>query len=636
MKEKFRRLLVFCLTLSGFQAAATHIVGGEMTYTCRGNSNYEIRLDIYQDCLDGDPTAISQDVPGYFTIFTGSGQILLIDSIPYAYPPFRVPTNFSNSCITNPPNTCLRKATFQRTYQLPPNPAGYYVVYQRCCRNASVINLNNPGAVGATYFCRIPPSNVSCNNSAIFTNYPPQIICINNPLVYDHSATDIDRDSLSYEFCTAYDGGSANDAKPVPMNINFRAVNYSPGYMATVPMRGNPNLKIDPTTGMITGTPNQAGRYVVTVCCNEWREGVLINTVKREFQFVVTNCSKAVVANIPQYSDEFNTYIVNCKNRTVTFDNLSTGGFAYSWDFGVANRNDDTSNLFTPTFTYPDTGTYIVKLVVNRGSTCPDSISRFVKVFPDFKGDFAISGLPCPNGQIFFTDQTTATYGPVSSWYWDFGDGRTSMDQNPIHNYDTGGKFNVVMVSKSIKGCTDTIRKEFDVERFRPYAGVQNDTMIVKGESIYFRATGGAFYTWTPGNYLSSTVISNPVGYYPDTTSIRYVVHIKSEVGCEGNDTVNVRVVNQSTLFVPSGFTPNGDGINDVLRPVGIGYRKINFFRVYNRWGQQVFYTVNFGEGWDGRIGGKEADLGTYFWQLSTVDRFGSDEKLQGDAVLIR
>lgn len=635
MSKLSRILIILFLALISSRAYATHIVGGEMTYSCKGNGIYEVRLDIYQDCLDGDPTAISQDVPGILSIFDGNGRNIMVDSlIPYASPPFRVPTNFSNSCITNPPNTCLRKATFLRTYNLPDNAAGYFIVYQRCCRNGTVVNLNNPGAIGATYFCKIPAAR--CNNSAIFKNYPPQIICINNPLVYDHSAIDPDGDSLSYEFCTAYDGGSANDAKPVPMNINFRAVSYVNGYSAAAPMRGNPPLKIDPVTGMITGTPTIGGRYVVTVCCHEWREGVLINTVKREFQFVVTNCSKAVVANIPQYSDEFNTYIVNCTDRTVRFDNLSTGGFAYSWDFGLPNRTDDTSNAFTPTFTYPDTGVYLVKLVVNRGSTCPDSITRFVKVFPEFKTDFTISGLPCPNGEIFFTDQSTATYKPINRWSWSFGDGKFSSDQNPVHKYDTGGKFEIVLASKSEKGCTDTARKEFDVERFKPYGGVDKDTLIVKGESIHFRATGGAFYTWTPATYLNSGSIPNPIGYYPDTTSIAYVVHIKSEVGCEGNDTVRVRVVNQSLLFVPTGFTPNGDGVNDVLRPIGIGYRKINYFRVYNRWGQQVFYTVNFGEGWDGKVGGKDADLGTYFWQLSTQDRFGNEEKISGDAVLIR
>lgn len=631
------RLLLYILMCLSPGAYASHIVGGEMTYTCLGNNIYQVRLDIYQDCLNGDPPAIAQDVPAIFSLFEGNGSLISVDnSIPYASAPIQVPANFSNSCIKNPPATCLRKATFIKNYSLPPNNSGYYIVYQRCCRNESVVNISSPGAVGATYFCRIPPSNAQCNNSAVFRNFPPQIICVDNPLVYDHAATDADGDSLTYEFCTAYDGGSNQNPKPVPSTINFSPVNYIGRFSAVNPISARPSLKIDPLSGLITGTPDQTGRYVVTVCCHEWREGVLINTVKREFQFVVTNCSKAVVADIPQYSDEFNTYIVNCKDRTVNFDNNSTGGFTYSWDFGVPGRNDDTSSQFLPTYTYPDTGTYVVKLVVNRGSTCPDSISRFVKIYPVFQTDFTISGLPCPNGKIFFTDQSEATYRPINRWQWSFGDGATATDQNPVHVYDTGGSFTVILVSGSAKGCTDTARKVFEVERFRPFAGIVSDTLIVKGESIRFRATGGAFYTWTPTTYLNSGTIPNPIGYYPDTTSIRYIVHIKSDVGCEGDDTVKITVVNNALLFVPTGFTPNGDGRNDVLRPIGIGFRKINYFRVYNRWGQQVFYTVNFGEGWDGKWNGKDADIGTYFWQLSSKDRFGNDQTLSGDAELIR
>ncbi len=638
MKRYLTGFIVLLASLFAFSDAhATHIVGGEVTYKCLSTGRYEIRVDIYQDCLNGDPPAIAQDRPAIIAIFEGNGRrVILDDSVEYAFQPFRVPANFSNSCINNPPNTCLQKATFIKAYNLPANSTGYYVVYQRCCRNGSITNIIRPSEVGATYYAIIPPAGKACNNSAIFKNYPPQIICINTPIFYDHSAIDPDGDSLSYEFCTAYDGGNANDAKPEPTSIAFNSVPYIGPYSASRPMLGSPIISIDPVNGLITGTPTQTGRYVVTVCCNEWREGSLINTVKREFQFVVTNCSRAVVANIPQYSDEFNTYIVQCKSKTVHFDNLSTGGFAYNWDFGVAGSNTDTSTRFEPSFTYPDTGTFFVKLVVNRGSTCPDSITRIVKVYPDYDADFSVGGIPCPKTPIPFTDQSTSTYKPINYWRWDFGDSTTSSEQNPSHSFDTGGIFHVVLISKNIKGCVDTARKDLDVERFIPYTGVRNDTIIVKDESIRWQATGGTQYTWTPGTYLNNPNISNPIGFYPNLGDITYIVHVRSDIGCEGNDTIKVTVVNQATLFVPSGFTPNGDGLNDVLRPIGIGYRNINYFRVYNRWGQQVFYTTYFGQGWDGSFAGKAQDAGTYFWQLSTTDRFGNEQKVKGDATLIR
>ncbi len=639
------RVLLWLLLIAGFAlpAKATHIVGGEVSYVYLGNNKYRIRIDIYQDCIGGDPKAIEQDDPAIISIFTGDGARFKSDSI-HSTSDLRVPDNFSNDCVNNKPNTCLNKVSFIKEYELPFSASGYEIVYQRCCRNGSILNIIDPGAVGASYYAIIPPPTATSeglkyNNSAVFKNYPPQIICINNPLFYDHSAFDTDGDSLSYEFCTAYTGGSANNAKPTPVSINFQPVAYLWPYTAAEPMKGVPPLRIDAKTGQITGTPSQIGRYVVTVCCHEWRNGLKINTVTREFQFVVTNCSKAVVANIPQFSDEFNTYIVQCKGYTVRFVNLSTGANpnkadAYTWDFGVPDISTDVSNLKEPEFTYPDTGTYEVKLIVNRGSTCTDSITRLVKIYPDFRADFEYTGLPCPDAPIQFINTTKSTYLPIISYNWSFGDGGSSDIESPSHIYSQGGAYDIVLRSKNVKGCYDTVKKSLDIERFRPFAG--NDTIIVKGESIIFNARGGSVYTWSPATYLNHANINNPIGYYPDTTRITYVVHIASEGGCEGEDSINVWVVAQSAIFVPTAFSPNGDGVNDVLKPIGIGFRNINFFRVFNRWGQSVFYGTRFNEGWDGAYQGHKADIGVYYWVLSITDRFGKEQLMKGNSTLVR
>lgn len=635
-------LLMLAISVAG-SALASHIVGSDIGYRCLGpgtgnTTRYEIRLVLYQDCIGGQPLAIAEDNPAFIGVYNAiTDARLFIDSISASSFEI-VPPNFSNNCVNNAPATCLRKATFIKTYDLPNNQP-FRVVYQRCCRNSSVLNILSPGITGATYFCTIPAVTPSspCNNSAVFKNTPPQIICINNPLIYDHSAVDPDGDSLSYEFCQTYVGGDQYDAKPIPPPPPYQPVIYVAGFSHSNPMGGNPLVQIHPQTGMITGTPNIAGRYVVTVCCHEWRNGVIVNTVMREFQFVVTNCSKAVVADIPQYSEEPNTYIVECASKTVKFDNYSTGGFEYYWDFGVPGDPDNHSSAFSPTFTYPDTGTYMVKLVVNRGSTCPDSISRIVKIYPTFFADFSFEGLQCPNTPIQFNDSVSGTSGNPSSWLWDFNDGHFSGLPNPVHSFDTGGIYNVTLLVKNQKGCIATAEHEVVVEQFYPFAG--NDTIIVKGEIINFNAQGGGEggqYHWSPSDNLNNPFVKNPVGNYPDTGRFTYVVDILSENFCSGSDTISVWVVGQPSLFVPTAFTPNGDGRNDILKPIGIGYNSIRFFRVLNRWGELVFHTTQFNHGWDGNWKGKPAEIGVYFWVLSVTDRFGAEELIKGDATLIR
>src|SRR5262249_52302888 len=137
-----------------------------------------------------------------------------------------------------------------------------------------------------------------------------------------------------------------------------------------------------------------------------------------------------------------------------------------------------------------------------------------------------------------------------------FGDGGTSGEADPVHSYDTGGNFTIRLTAGNVKGCTDTASKTFDVLKFRPFAG--NDTIIVKGESIHFEASGGDIYTWRPPTWLNNPNVRDPTGYYPDTTRLDYIVHVATETGCEGEDTMNVWVVAQSAIFVPSGFSPNG------------------------------------------------------------------------------
>jgi len=639
------KIALFLLLLCTFRAQATHIVGGEMTYTYLGSNNYDITLVIYEDCKNGQPQAIQQDTPAYMSVYQLHTMILVGQdlNIPLdASMSGMVPVNFNNACVSNVPSVCLLRKTFHRVFNLPPNPYGYIISYQRCCRNAEISNIQDPGSNGSTYYCTIPPSSTAANNnSAVFNNFPPQIICLNNPLSYDNSATDPDGDSLSYGFINACVGASPDSVKPVPFPPDFNVWPYYdtvqyivPAFSAIHPFPGSPIIQINPVTGLITGTPNRIGRFLVTVCCYEWRHGVLINRIFREFQFVVTDCSKVVVASIPQLSTDVNTYVVECKTYTVSFVNESTGGFAYHWDFGVPGHPEDTSTDFQPTFTYPDTGTFVVKLVVNPRSTCPDSISRFVKIYPYFQTSYTDSGIQCPGSPVYFTDHSSATIKPITSWTWNFGDGSTSSTQSPEHTYTFGGTYNVMLISQNIKNCIDTAVHQLIVENFKPFAG--NDTVIVKGESIEFNAQGGTQYTWSPTNNLSEANVNNPIGFYPDTGSYTYYVHVVSAYGCQGYDTIKVLVVNQASFYLPTAFSPNGDGLNDIFKPLAVGYRSLDYFRIYDRWGEQVYFSRNIWEGWDGTYNHKQAEMGTYYWQISFVDRFGKQSYLKGDVTLVR
>lgn len=630
-------LLLASLFLGEVQySSASHIVGGEVTYTCLGGNMYRIRLSIYRDCIGGIPNAISEDNPARIAIYTTAGMRVLFDSISGTTQTGEiVPPNFKNDCVNNPPKTCLNKMVFERDYFLDNSSTGFKIVYQRCCRNGSILNVVNPSSTGATYSCVIPQRPAAfCNNSAVFRNFPPQIICVNNPLVYDHAAFDPDGDSLSYEFCQAFDGASDGQARPFGEFL-AEPLTYRTPYSFLRPMAGNPRVQIDPKTGLITGSPNLQGRFVVSVCCHEWRNGIRINTTTREFQFVVTNCSKAVVADIPQYSSEFNTYIVNCRDTKVDFVNTSKGGTTYFWDFGVDEFSDDTSIQFQPTYTYPDSGKFVVTLIVNKGTTCSDSITRFVKVYPKLKVDFISKDFICPGDTMTFEDISTSSYF-IDKRTWNFDDfSPIDTGKEVRHVFPYGGLYNVGLIVENLQGCKDTVFRKILVDPFKPNIG--KDTTIVKGEKIFFPLSGGSNTAWSPGTYLSDSNYNNPVGTFVDTGTFLYTVVARSEqTGCLGRDSIIIRVLNNGYLAVPNAFTPNGDGKNDRFRPLLVGYQNVRFFRIYNRYGELVFDTNNIEDSWDGTFNGQPVELGTYFWLIGVTDRFGKESQEKGDVIVIR
>lgn len=632
----FLSCLLLCLTATIPASFASHIVGGEITYVCQGGNRYKITVSIYRDCLGGIAGAISEDNPALISIFTSAGRRVIDDSIHGNNQTGTViPPNFKNDCVTNPPQTCLNRIVFEKEYVLDNTATGYTVVYQRCCRNGSILNIIDPSNSGATYSCKIPQAAAAqCNNSAVFRNFPPQIICINNPLIYDHSATDPDGDSLTYEFCQAYNGGATNNPRPVPVFVADPLVYQGP-YTYSRPMGGNPRIQIDAKTGMITGTPNLQGRFVVSVCCHEWRNGVMINTTTREFQFVVTNCSKAVIADIPQYSTEYNTYIINCMNHTVTFDNLSRGATTYYWDFGVRTTETDTSTAFQPTYTYPDSGTYVVTLIVNKGTTCSDSISRFVKVYPKLYVNFDSKLVACPGDTLDFMDRSTSSYA-LSSWQWNFNDfTKVDTNQNTRHAFQYGGLYNVGLIVQNTQGCMDTLFRKILIDPFIPFIG--KDTTIVKGERIYFNIPSGANFQWTPVTYLSNPSIPNPVGHFTDEGRFVYTVTARNpETNCTATDSFIVTVISNGFLAIPNAFTPNGDGVNDRFRPLYVGYESISAFRIYNRYGEEVFVSQSMEDSWDGTFNGQDQEVGVYYWLIQAKDRFGQPVEDKGDVSLLR
>jgi gliding motility-associated-like protein len=183
-------------------------------------------------------------------------------------------------------------------------------------------------------------------------------------------------------------------------------------------------------------------------------------------------------------------------------------------------------------------------------------------------------------------------------------------------------------------GCPDTLMITVNVWKHPEVRVLNNDTTITIGQSVPLYVQGAQHFSWSPVGSLSDPNAPMTIATPTQTTS--YVATGFDMNGCAYRDTVKVTVNYHGNLLIPTGFTPNGDGLNDVFKIVNPRVQALQEFRVFNRWGQEVFTTTNVNAGWDGTWKGVKQELGTYQYIIRVGYADGLTELYKGDVQLIR
>jgi gliding motility-associated-like protein len=297
----------------------------------------------------------------------------------------------------------------------------------------------------------------------------------------------------------------------------------------------------------------------------------------------------------------------------------------YKWTPSTYLNNDTVKHPFAIPLS---TTTYHV--IANIGK-CQTQDDVAIKVVPYPTANAGLDTTICPG----FSAQLIASGG--SSYLWSpvtFLSNRNIA--NPIAIRPAASIRYIVAVTDTL-GCPKPVRDTVWVNVYGKVianAGPR-DTSVVLGEPLALNATGGTNYLWDPGTWLNNPQIHNPVSQ--PQTDILYVVTATSAGGCVGTDSIMVHLFKiDPDMYVPTAFTPDGDGKNDILRPILIGMKELHYFKVYNRFGNLVYSTTDIGSGWDGKYGGKGQDPATYVWYAEGVTYKGELRFKKGYAVLIR
>jgi gliding motility-associated-like protein len=322
-----------------------------------------------------------------------------------------------------------------------------------------------------------------------------------------------------------------------------------------------------------------------------------------------------------------------CATDSITLRPVSYA-LSYLWTQSGATKSLSSYTVKYPLAAPAVTTTYYV--TANLGH-CQDSAKETVYVSPYPSATVGGDTTLCFGKSARLHAATTAAYytwSPVSTLYQ-----YNTLTPLAGPQQTTSYLFTVTDTGYCPKSVTDTVTV-IVIPTVTVSAG--NDTTVVINQPLQLTATSNnstVSYAWSPAEYLGNPYIYNPVATITSANpdSVVYMVTATTPAGCYGVGYVTVKIFETAPdIFVPGAFTPNGDGTNDVIRPILAGIAKFYYFRIFNRWGQPVFETAQQGAGWDGRLKGEIQPQGTYVFMTEGKDYLGKTIFKKGTIVLVR
>lgn len=316
-----------------------------------------------------------------------------------------------------------------------------------------------------------------------------------------------------------------------------------------------------------------------------------------------------------------------------SFSNAAT----FNWLF--ANANPATSSAQNPSsIVFSSTGTQSVTFNIDDYG-CTASYTADIEVLSEPNVDFTATPINgCAPVNVQFTN--LSGYGNNATYVWDFGDlTSVSTSSDPNHLYTDAGTYDVSLQVSLGQGCRKTLTKPAYIDIYRvPAASFvvsPNDLDILSPVATITNTSVGAGLTCMY-DIDSDIVYDCDFEYtFPDTGSYNIIQYVENIHGCK--DTAEQRVIVRpaTTLYIPSAFTPDGDGLNDTFRAQGLSIYNYAM-HIYNRWGERIFVTNSLYEGWDGSFKGKDCPVDVYLYHIKYSDVKGGEYEERGHLSLIK
>lgn len=599
-------LIGLFLLQSAVAIHASHIAGGHVEMRAVTGQQYTYRFSVYFSLdelnLDMSMGVFQKEKEAYLTIyrkrdneFVQNLTLPFIESIPFV---------FTNESCADKNKLDFSKRVFTKEFTLDPNkyndPAGYYVVYGRCCRNGIIQNIVDPAAAGMLFYLEFPPIQLNgkqfVNSSPVFNTLNGEYLCLNEPVRFRFGATDPDGDELRYSLATPLAGfATQNDAYGNGASSNYPTVKWVNGFGLNNQIPGTPALRVDAKTGVLSVTPNQLGLFAFSIMCEEYRRGQRIGMARRDFQLLVVDCPnvrppKPIVTARGALIGKDSVEI--CTNGNVVLEATNDPTLSYQWQ--QDGENIPQGNEFKLTVTAPGTYTLVTSLA-NQCSRSSYSDEANVKVLPT-TAQLSVPIRAICNGLAATLKAPVGNY----NYRW-FRNGITiASATNASISVNEIGNYSALLINKLL-GCeirSDTVSI---TARPNPDAGItaeRSSGQVCRNDSLRITAASGKGYSYQ-WQYNSTNVPATGNTYFAGESG-NYLVIVTDSAGCKSeSNTFKVQLVDKITVqldsippfcdinhsaiplkFDPSGGVLSGNGIEGQFfdpKKAGYGTHEITY-----------------------------------------------------------
>jgi gliding motility-associated-like protein len=461
--------------------------------------------------------------------------------------------------------------------------------------------------------------NTIYNTTGLATNWTLNTIAVINPSNISVNGT--------YRLIATNVSGCTDTAfviisvNPKPTLGNDSSINICQGNSSNLTAIYNTGSNINQWTKAGIAVTNQsavniAGSYqLISTTTNGCSDTVMLTLNIVANPIVVTNNPLPVCA--PQ--------TINLTDAAVTSGSTAALSFTYFTNAAATIIFNSATNAVS--------GTYFIKGTDNNGcfNIQPVTVTYYQKPIVNAGPDISI----CDKDSTILQATVTNISAPVT-YQWEpvtaGGIVQPTASSTLVKPLSTQ---QYILTVNDTYGCNFNVKDSIAVTMQPPViANAGNDTIASTGLPHQLNASGGTNYLWTPSGLLNNPNISNPLATIRFDT--HFAVTVKDVAGCTGYDSVFVKVYDGITYYIPNAFSPNGDGRNDIFKPLAVGIISTEYFRIFNRYGQIVFETTQWNKGWDGIYKGVKQAIGNYVWVIKGKGSNGKIIEMKGNVVLVR